>query len=649
MGTLRPPSKKLSAALKEVRNQRASPFDLIRYYLLKNYGFPDLLIHWPQIVQRILALLLQRNPFSVYSFSSFDLWLRSYYSKLARDFREAGRNGYVWDESLGFSMRPRFGSNLATYKVYGAFSPQMFSGVCLAIFTVSVLLTGVMANHAALTMAIIFIMLISPAILFSLVGHGVKPEVIWWAFATPMLYAALVHQWVPVWIILGGLLLTNTSVSVILAIILAPLWLWSMITGQVTTGVGLVWLLPGVVVRSWRMWDAYRDGNLTATVREQRVVRNHETESKGGSSPITILGPIIQQNFFPIIRLMILLLLAGWGHWISAAVIAVGLIGVDFLNQHGFKIADNVTIRLLHVSAVIALALFSGVWLSLISVFIVLYEKPFVVAWYVSGSKRFEQLNKEIENCREVREKTGLYRDLADSYPWLASQPFPRPERLMQLFAHIQNGSRILMEGSGDPRKGSGFARFHDWTNGFLPERQIEFVNHTFLNRMLEPGLTDKFLGNFATPPLNGVAMHEVCCKLGVTHIITISAETTDSLLDLGYIPLATVRQADFAELADTFFITPTDLTLLSNFEAVSLISPSVEWRRVRNTLSWEAKKGQVYKVKYRYHPRFIARQKDIKLEVEPYAVFEGLSLRLMQVIAKSDGPLNLTYTTELW
>jgi hypothetical protein len=642
-------SEKIFTAFEELRSRRVTLYQLIRYYFLKNYGFPDLLFQWPQVVWRTLSLLLKHSPFSVYSFSSFDLWLRSYYSKLAADFREAGRNGYVWDESLGFSMRPRFGSNLATYALYGALSPQMFSGISLALFVISVFLTGAYANHAALTLVIIFMLLISPTILFSLVGFGVKPEVVWWAFGVPMLYAVLVHQWAVAWIILGSLLLVNTSVSIILAMVLAPLLLWSVIMGQFLFSLDLLWLLPGVVVRFWRMWDAYRDGNITATVREQRVVRIQNTETKGRAWNLAILGQIFLTNLAPMITLMIVLLLAGWGHWISASILAIGLIGFNFLNWYGIKIADNVTIKLMLVSAVIALALSSGEWLSLISVFVVLYEKPFAVASYVSGRNRFERLNKDEENCHVVSEKTSFYRNLVGSYPWLSFHPFPRPEKLMQLFSLIQNGSRILMEGSEDPRKGSGFTRFHDWTYGFLPDRQVEFVNHTFLNRMLEPGLTDKFLGNFGSPALNAEAMHEVCCKLGVTYIIAISAETIEALQSLGYIPLAAVRHAEFAELADAFFMTPSDLTLLGNPEAVSLISPGVKWRRVHNTLTWEAKKGQVYKVKYRYHPRFIARQANIDLDVEPYAIFDDLSLRFMKVLAKSDGPLNLTYTTELW
>ncbi len=126
--------KLFSSYIDELKTRTSLPHHFIQYFLMKYFGFPDLFFRWPIFVYGTLALLLRKYPFSVYTFSAFDLRLRSYYSKIARNFHELGRNGYAWDESLGFSMRPRFGSNLITYYVYRLAPARVFSLLCLFDF-----------------------------------------------------------------------------------------------------------------------------------------------------------------------------------------------------------------------------------------------------------------------------------------------------------------------------------------------------------------------------------------------------------------------------------------------------------------------------------------------------------------------------------
>lgn len=603
----------------------------VRLQLLKTFGFPDLFLRLPQTIGRLFLMLCGTYPFRVYAFTSFDLWLRSYYSKLVRNFREAGRWGYVWDESLGFPMGPRFGSNRVTYAVYGALSPRQFSLASCLLFFLAALFLGVHSSNPWWHTFILILMLIaSPALIFSLVAYTVKPEVIWWWMALPMIFFAFQNQWASVWIFLSILLLVNTSVAVLMGAVCGGLWLTFLVRGQTSIDPAMLWLLPGVLVRGWRFLSAYIDGNLGATVSEQSRM------TVPRKSRVFDLRIWMHQFADLSWNILIPCMVSSWPQWSNGLILGLLLAGLWFVSRTWFKVADTVTLNLMVACAVIAMASVSEHWINLIGVFLVLMKKPFMYLHQIR--------NEAVEPAHSMQAEAERLAGMAGKYPWFSPFPFPAPEALMRLLGRIPSGSRLVLEGDGNPREQGRFIRFHDWTYEIFPDRQIEFINHTFLNRMLEPDLAERYLNNLTPGILPAEEIERICFNLGVSHLLAFSEESINALQRVGYQSIASIRSEEFSELADLLMIPGTSLTLLSGPRPASIISPKVTVRYGRNRISWDAEAGETYFVRYRYYPQFKAFQGNKQLPVSPYHPFDDLPLTFMSVQADQTGLLELAY-----
>ena len=620
-----------------------SPFAAVRFILLYSFGFPDFLLRGPRVLWRVFQALLFPNSDNVYAFTSFDLWLRSYYNKLARNFRQVGRFGYVWEDSLGFPMGGRFGSNTISYAVYGTLSPQIFSLLCYLVFHISIIAISVYTGHIWQGFAITLLLAVSPAIIMSLVAYYVKPEMMWWSLSAPLFTFALNGQWTAAFIILNIYLFSNTTVSVVSGFVFACIWIYSIIEGSFTLGLHLFWLVPGLTVRVVRLIYAYLDGNLMATTREQNIVQKRGNDNQYDknfalrSSPAKLI-PLLWETILP-------LSIASWPHWRLGLVTSIAIVVLFAINWIVIKVGDNVTMRVVSICAAIALALYGGTWISLLGVYAIVFFEPFNTMWYVNGKLRYGRLVKQAEkNNHPISKRIRTYMDFLDDYPWITPMSYPQPTALMQLFQKIPDNSRLLMEGDGEPRVEGRFSRFRDWTNEFLPERQVEFVNHTFMNRMLEPMLADRYLNHFGAPHLDASQMHDLCCTLGVSYVIAFTDETRRALEDVNYQPVVTVPYDDFADMADLLFMPESNLTLYANSEQIGVLDPHVGWTRHRNEITWNAQAGVRYTLRYRFHPAFEAYQGDQHLAIEPYYPIEDLSLCFMRVTTGASGQVTVKF-----
>jgi len=625
--------------INDLGKKPSNVFVLIRYLFLKYFGFPDLLLRLPQVIQHLCKSLLGPSSFQVFSFSSFEMYLRSYYSKLARNFRKFGRWGYVWDESLGFPMGPRFGSNWATYFIYGRLSSRLFSILSFLLFLVSVMSIGILSGEIFLSVVLCLLLLGSPAVIFSLVARRVKPEVIWWSLAIPLMVFALSNQWMYVWLIIGFLLLVNTSVSIILGAISTALFAWALLTGYTAWTSGILWLVPGALLRALRFLYAYWDGNLGATVKEQARV------SIGRKSRGKILREFLLRLVEYTVRIMIPFMIAAWGQWEIGLVMSVVVIGVYLVNEYGFKVADGVSLEIITVCAVTSLILLSGSWLGLGGVLLVIFDHPFESAWQIAGRKQWETLQEDLKRLSPgISARNEYYAKLAQDYPWFSTLPFPDAQKLKDLFDAIPDYSRILLESDGDPREETKYIRFHDWAYHIFADRHIEFINQTFLNRMLEPALAGRYLNCLTLPKLSAEAIAMVCERLGARYFIAFSEETASALQSQGYCRVVEIGPKDYEAVSDMLYMPETPLILLEGPATTSIISPLVTWTQDSNRISWHAEAGKTHIVRYRYYPRFAAKQGDVHLKVVPFCPFEDLPLRFMSIQARYDGMLELKY-----
>jgi hypothetical protein len=167
--------------------------------------------------------------------------------------------------------------------------------------------------------------------------------------------------------------------------------------------------------------------------------------------------------------------------------------------------------------------------------------------------------------------------------------------------------------------------------------------------RGVERELTDRYLTRFNAGQMTAQEMRYICQVLGVSYVVAHTSATVEVLQAMGFQQVAQVDLGDlehFREIVRTpAAITPAvTLTLLRNPLPATVAEPPVPWERKGNELTWKAKAGQSYVVRYRHSPDFRAYQHGEMLKVEPIEPFSGLSLTFMQVKAIADGPIVLQF-----
>lgn len=601
----------------------------LRLILLFRLGFPDLWLRWPLGIVRGIVAAASRQRF----LCSFEWWIRPYYERIATDFRQVGRHGYVWDEALGVPLGPRIYNNTLTYRLYGALSPRAFRLVTLGVYLGAVGLSGAMAGHGFLALAIVLLLAGSPLGLHALVGYMVKPEVPWWAVALVAVTAALCGHW-PAALCAGGvLLLANASVAVISGLFLAPLWLYAARDGGgLPGGMALLWLLPGLLKTAWRVLQAHLDGLGRDVAAEQQKVA---VRSSISLRELASLG----------LWFGLPLLLSGASSGPATALLGGAATVFLLVNRHVLKLADTVTVQLALLTLLVALSLAGGNWLGLVGVAWFAYYQPFSAYPAMVGQSAAAAYRSALA-ASPAECLAGLGR-VAGDYPWLSRDAASTADEVKQFLAAIPDGARVLLESDGDGRGEGSYLHFRNWADSEVALRQVELVNQFFLVRLVEPALADLYLDRFTAKILDSGTMAEVCCALGVGFVVAFGEETAAALEGAGFRPVARVLAERASELADVLHMPVADIALLATPVVSGVLEPAAGWSRIGNTLRWQARAGEEYLIRYRYHRNFRASQGGMALEVRPAPVLDGLPLRFMRVRAAIDGPLELVFKSE--
>lgn len=592
--------------------------------VLRWYGFP-VFARYPRVVVRLGILLFRRTEEPCYYYTRHDFWQRTIYRKVSWNFREHGRNGYVFDEGLGLPMRSRFFVNRVTYSVYGWMSARAFSTLCLGAFLFAVLATGYLVGQPETTVAAALALLVCPAVVFTLVGYGVKPETLWWSAAIPALVAGIHGNWVLAWSILGGMMFLNTSVSFLLGGLLGGIWMAGVMTGQAVSAKDFLLLLPGGMKQAWRFVVAYRDGYLTSQTSDQkRMVRDRRLS--------------VDETVRLVLFFVLPLGVAGWQRPWMALALGASVLAIYWWNSRVFKIGDVVTIRLLFLVVIVAAGLSSGMPFGLFGILLHAFWDPFYDPFRCLVP---ESVRQQVSACRDEGWRTMR---LYDGYPWLTSRPFPRPAGLVRLLEQIPSGVRVLIESEGDPRtEGGGYTRLRNWTYEMLTDRHVEVVNQTYYLRVAERQLADEYLNRFSARLLSPTVMFDVCQQLGVSRVLVYSAETETALQGFGFKVLGRMETGSDDVFFNMIGLADTTLCLMETPGVLSVLDPPVAVERHRNTISWQGEAGVNYVLRYRYLPSVSAWQDGRQLPVLPWQA-PGLPVRFVQVKAAETGRISADF-----
>ena len=560
----------------------------------------------------------------LWAFSSMDAGFRTWYKKIAVDYRTQGRFGFAWDDGLGMALGPRIYNNLATYALLGWMGTRNMALLSLAMFGLAS--ASLVYLHFGSTPAFLFavISLVSPMFV-GLHTHIWKAEFFWWGAGVMFCYLALGHPGLAAGLLWSLIAMVNLPASVMLALFTAPVLLVESLN-QGCFALLVLGVLPGLIKHSFRIYSMWRSGFLPLLVGEQSRLWKRPWYPIG--SELVMWIPFLMA------------VMAGSyssGHFEIALIVASTGIFLYWANFRLIYFNDVESIHFGYWALGLSMACLNESWPGLAAMLIFAYASPALFGFPASNggkasAERWVQLTQDA--LARLR-----------NYPSLEPIPYPLPRKLHDFFDLIPHGARILAESDGDPRSQSRFRVFWCWSEGLLPLRKIDLVNEMY-TRMNEPDLVDNILLRFNGESMSPEEMIEISTALGVSYIVCWSDKTIAALSSVGYIEKGFIDLEPLREFRSIITCPPVKLHLLESPRTVGVIAPAIQWSRKSNELVWLAELGKVYKVLYRYDPHFIALQGGEVLSVGQYAPFPEVKLRFMYVTAISDGPLILRFSS---
>lgn len=557
-----------------------------------------------------------------WAFSQVDAAFRPWYNKVARDFQSLGRFGYAWDDGLGMPYGPRIYNNLVTYKLlYWLGTRRMMAIGYLLMVVIAALLCGWRFNPWV-GIAVGVLVAGSPVIVASYTHLG-KPEVFWWGPAMLFVFAAFSGSGLFAGMLWSFLALVNLSVCVMLAIMLGPALFVHSLSANSLLGL-VIGVIPGIVKFGFRGVHALRSGFLTSIASEQ--------------------SRIWKRSYYPGVDELIwwlpfMLSIAASTYtsqqFVTGGLIIIAVVGLHWANYRIIYMNDPQSFRMAFWTIGLGYAVATQSLIGLLVILLLAYTRP--------ASCGIPTTPEDAGQANPWQRRLNNAWQQTKAYPAVTPLRFLQPAPLVAFFDQIPDRARFLAESDGDPRTESRFRAFWQWTEEFLPARQIDLVNEIY-TRAVEPELADHYLRRFNAEQMTAQEMRWLCQVLGVSYVVAHTAATVLALQSVGYEPVAQVDLSTLEHFREFVRTPPVTLTLLQNPLPATVIEPAAPWSREGNVLTWEARAGESYVIRYRYYPNFRAYQNGEMLKLEPMHPIDGLPLMFMRVNAIADGPIDLKF-----
>lgn len=558
-----------------------------------------------------------------WAFSRVDATFRPWYNKIARDYRAQGRFGYAWDDGLGMALGSRFYGNWVTYSLLGLLGTRK---MCALGYILMVLAAGLIAGSnfgVVVGIMVAFLAAGSPLIVGAYTHLG-KPEVFWWSFALMIAWAGFLGHPILAGLMWSFLAFVNLAASMLFFIIVGPaLFAQNIFSGS--------WIelslaaLPGIAKHGVRLISALRSGFVSQTV---------STQSRLCKRPWYPTPPDL------IWWLPLILSISASAYtsrrFIVGELILVAVIGLYWANFRIIYLNDPQSFHLAFWVIGLSYAAVTGSFIGLLAILLLAYNRPVYcgIPGTVDDLSRGNLWQRRLHSAWEQ----------IKAYPAVTVLDLPKPAALTTFFFdRLPDGARVIVESRGDLRTDFQFRAFWQWTEEFLPSRQVDLANEIY-TAIVEPELADRYLSHFNAEKMTPQEMSQICQAIGASYVIAFTPATVTALQAAGFQAVAEVDLGPLEQFRKVVRTPAVRLTLLRNPSPVTVIEPVVRWERKGNVLTWEAKAGQSYVVRYRYSPDFQAHQNGQVLGIEPVHPIGGISLTFMRVHAIADGPLQLKF-----
>lgn len=572
---------------------------------------------------------------SLFAFSEMDVRTRPWYRKIARDIAQRGRAGFVWDDGFGTPMGTRFYNNSISFALYRTLGDRGYTAASILLFMLGILSPAMLAGVPLIGIALCLLLLGSPLFLVSQI-HLAKPEVLWWGFLAPLLFFAWSGQWLAAGIVFSIVAFGNFAAASLFgsALGLALIVFWPGAADAVMLVLGM---MPGLVKTLLRVIPFIRAGLLESLAREQSDAA--PAAGTGAASRIRLLfgRDMLFYGFFFFGALLLTVIPSE----APLRFLAYGALTwmIYFAGQKLFYLNDPQSFWLWHLGLLAAVVLLNPSIPGVLGVALLAYMHPAYCAMPLpeTVSASYRGWSRWVAQGRQSR-------DLLGSFPYLdpiRAETVTDP--LEQLFANVPPGTRILMESQSHSRDMAGYRTFVQLCDELLPGRDIELVPDEYV-RIYSLDLFQQVISRFNAES-GSAELLDVARTVGAFFALVYSPAFAATLSEAGYTEAARLRYDDLSERTRRLMQLPEgDLVLYQAPVEAGHVSPPVRHAVHRNRISWPAREGQAYTVRYTYHPQFEARQEGIAIPVRAVAAAPDSTTKFMQIEARAEGTLVLEF-----
>lgn len=555
-----------------------------------------------------------------FAFGSVDQRFRTWYNKIARDFKEKGRFGYAWLDGLGMPLGDRIYNNWATYFMVAELGNLHALGISFLLFMCGIMVL-VSMQLGLLTSILYSLLILASPLVIAFFTHLGKPERIWWWLMVPFLYFAFTEYGLITGGIWSFIALVNFPLAATSALLVFPWLVYHSLRD------GYFWMLviavlPGVIKTLVRLYAMVRSGYA------QKIAMN---QSGAWQRPLL---PQPEELVWYIPYLLTLgCAMFESGQWLPILMGGLPPLLLYWANHRGFYLNDEQTFHFSLFLTGIILCILTQSTLGLFFTLLLAYTHPTLCTFPKPlGVWKRDRIKENI---------TAIGKYQFERYPDLALLAYKIPDALTRFLDQIPANARICAEPDGDPRLGTQFRIFWQYLDQYFVQRGIDNIFEEYINYS-EPEITWKYF--IAFEALQPAQIEQFCSALGISYFITFSRKCAQVFSDISYNKIASIPGSEFEEFSALLTAPSVDLTLWKNAKAVSVIDPLVSWHIQGNQLQWYAQKGNIYHVRYRYHKNFAAYIQDKEIGITPYQPLEDLPLQFMQIQADQSGQIMLRF-----
>ncbi len=608
----------------------------------------------PRTVLRMLRLLRPNG----YGVSDHDFWgfdydrcFRSWYSKVADDYRDRGRLGYAWNDGLGLRLDIRVYNNWATYWLLGALGHR--GALLMGYGGVLVAVAAFGSHQFGWAVGIIAAISVGggPLLVRSFTRLG-KPELMWAGVGLGAVALGYSGHTVGAGLVWSLLAVVNTPAAVTLGLVAAPGFLcFALLEGTlldlVTAG------LPGVCKVAVRAIPALRTGVAGTVAKQQKFYLLPLTPTLDDLYVVVAFAaPVVVTA----VTCPISVDATVW--WQSGGVTTAFLLGVMilpgpalyYLNGRLLRINDIQSIDLALVQTCLGIALGLG---SLAGVAVTVgliyrhrgrYHTRFAVQdqrHYYNGPWAPWQV--VVRGLIRVMGRVGTAKPFA----------YPASPTIRQFVDAIPPRVRYIVEQTGDEPYTTQYPSrpFFSWLTHL--DRIKGCHNLTSLvTYTMEFELACKLLARFNADASSPANLSETADRLGASHVLVYSDTTKAALESHGFAQISTIVPSALPKDECHRLFEPPEppfiVLMVRQDGSGGAISPATRYRYHRSALLFRAKAGVDYLIRHRFEPNFAARQAGRRVELRPEPIVAGCPTSFMRLRAPADGPVRIWFRGSL-